>query len=138
RGQASKIVSNTFFPNCQDPVPTSTPVPTNTTMPTSTPMADLDVMIKNFDYAPKHITVTMGTTVRWTNFDLDYHTVTSCVRDPKTESCSPSGAFDSGNIEQNEQWQYTFSSLSPGLYEYYCIPHPYMTGTVTLLPVLVR
>jgi glucose/arabinose dehydrogenase/plastocyanin len=138
RGQASKIVSNTFFPNCEDPTPTSTPVPTNTPMPTSTPVADLDVMIENFEYAPQNITVTVGSTVRWTNLDLDYHTVTSCIRDPKSEACSPSGAFDSGHIDQNEQWQYTFSSLSPGTYEYYCIPHPYMTGTVTLLPVLVR
>jgi hypothetical protein len=37
RGQTSKIVTNTFFPNCQDPTPTPTRVPTAPPTPTGVP-----------------------------------------------------------------------------------------------------
>jgi hypothetical protein len=39
RGQTCKIVTNTFFPNCQERTPT--PVPTHTSLPTATPTSTL-------------------------------------------------------------------------------------------------
>jgi plastocyanin len=101
RGQAAKIVGNTFYPGCERAVD-----------------------IHNFAYKPAEVTVKVGTTVRWTNFDLDYHTVTSPPED--------GGPLSSPNIQQNETWAYTFTA--PGEYQYYCSPHPYMQGKVIVVP----
>jgi plastocyanin len=100
RGQAAKIVGNTFYPGCERAVD-----------------------IRNFSYKPGEVTVQVGTTVRWTNFDLDYHTVTSS---------NPGGPLDSPQIDRDETWTYTFNT--PGEYEYYCVPHPYMHGKVIVTP----
>ncbi len=128
RGQAAKIVSNTFFPNCENPAPSATattapPSPTSTSVivppsPTTTP-GIVDVEIRDFEFNPSVITITMGTSVRWTNYDLDYHTVTSDI-----------GLFDSGNIQQGETYVRQFNEA--GSYDYHCTPHPYMVGTVNV------
>jgi plastocyanin len=55
RGQTSKIVANTFFPDCNMPVV---------------------VKIQDFAFWPADITVAAGTTVRFINRDLDPHTAT--------------------------------------------------------------
>jgi glucose/arabinose dehydrogenase len=55
RGQTSKIVANTFFPDCIVPVV---------------------VKIQDFAYWPDDLTVSAGTTVRFINRDLDGHTAT--------------------------------------------------------------
>jgi glucose/arabinose dehydrogenase len=55
RGQTSKIVANTFFPDCIVPVV---------------------VKIENYAYWPADITVGLGTTVRFINRDVDSHTAT--------------------------------------------------------------
>ncbi|MGI8587934.1 MAG: PQQ-dependent sugar dehydrogenase [Chloroflexia bacterium] len=103
RGQTSKIVSNTFFPNCA-----------------ALSSGRVNVTIQDFAFAPADITIPAGTTVRWDNTDLDYHTVTS----------DTPGLFDSGRIYQNGAYQRTF--LTPGTYGYHCTPHPYMQGTITV------
>jgi plastocyanin len=75
-------------------------------------------------YSPDTITVVIGVnnTVVWTNEDLVAHTVTS--------TSSPSGVspFDSGLFEQGTTFTHTFTV--PGVYEYHCLIHPWMTGTV--------
>ena len=107
RGQAAKIVSSAFLGSCPAP-------PAETSF----------VEIINFDYQPRNLVVPNGTTVRWFNYDLDYHTVTS------TTGGVPDGRFDSGRINQYDSWAFTFDT--PGTYEYYCTPHPYMVGSVTV------
>jgi glucose/arabinose dehydrogenase/plastocyanin len=102
RGQTAKIVSSTFFPNCAAQTGGSA-----------------DVQIANFGFQPQQVSVPAGTTVRWTNYDLDYHTVTF-----------DDGTLNSGNIQQGETYVHTFTQ--PGTHTYYCIPHPYMTGTLTI------
>ena len=61
--------------------------------------------------------MTVGDTVTWTNLDFVVHTATST-----------SGAFDSGDLDQNESFSLTFTA--PGTFAYLCTPHPDMTGTV--------
>ena len=102
RGQTAKIVSNTFFPNCA-----------------ALATGSADLRIENFAFHPSSLTVPAGTTLRWTDYDLDYHTVTAT-----------DGSFDSGHIQQGQSYQRTFNV--PGTYSYYCLPHPYMTGTLTI------
>ena len=75
------------------------------------------------NYVPKHIRVIAGynSTVVWTN-DEEVpvaHTVTS------EEDVFNSGLFNSG-----ESWNYTFTR--EGVFRYFCIPHPWMRGSVTV------
>jgi len=74
-------------------------------------------------YFPSTITVVIGVnnTVIWTNNDGGTHTVTA-----------DNGAFDSGYMNPGETWSYTF--LAPGTYVYRCSLHPWMTGTVIVVP----
>jgi glucose/arabinose dehydrogenase/plastocyanin len=107
RGQASKIVASTFVGSCPQP-----------------PVQTSYVEIEFFDYQPRNLVVPQGTTVRWFNYDLDYHTATS---GPPGQF---DGQFDSGSIPQYDSWAFTFNT--PGTYQYYCRPHPYMVGTITV------
>ncbi|MEW5995618.1 MAG: cupredoxin family copper-binding protein [Candidatus Zixiibacteriota bacterium] len=79
------------------------------------------VNIQNYAFSPSSITVSVGTTVTWTNMDAVIHTATS--------TGGPT-SFDSGNLLQGQSWSYTFSQA--GTYTYKCTPHPYMTGTVVV------
>jgi plastocyanin len=75
-------------------------------------------------YSPNTLTVKTGTKVVWTNADSAAHTVTS------GKDATPDGTFDSGLIMAGKSFQYTFKSA--GTYNYYCMVHPWMTGTVTV------
>ena len=77
----------------------------------------------SWQYSPQAIRVVMGVnaTVSWVSRSISYDTVTS--RD---------GAFGSGAIPPGGTYTHTFTS--PGTYQYYCLYHPWMTGTVTVLP----
>ena len=78
-----------------------------------------EVFIENFAFNPGTITVSVNTTITWTNKDRVNHTVTSTT-----------GIFDSGSLNKNETFSYTFSTA--GSYPYKCTIHPYMTGTVVV------
>lgn len=78
-----------------------------------------DVHTVNQAYQPDQITVAPGTAVNFYNDDADIHTITA-----------KDGSFDSGLMFQGGNWTYVFNS--PGTYEYYCLPHPWMLGTVTV------
>lgn len=77
------------------------------------------VDIQGYAFNPSLITVSVGTTVTWTNLDSVVHTVTST---------GGPVSFDSGNLSQGQTWQFTFAQA--GTYTYRCTPHSYMTGTV--------
>lgn len=79
-------------------------------------------------YSPNTATVPVGTTVTWSNDDSVAHTVTSGTSDGSRGT--PDGLFDSGNMESGDTFEYTFDS--PGTYEYYCVPHPWMRATVVV------
>jgi uncharacterized surface protein with fasciclin (FAS1) repeats/plastocyanin len=69
--------------------------------------ATADVAIRGGSYYPASLTIESNTTVTWTNFDPVSHTVTST-----------SGIFDSGPIEEDETFEYTFDDT--GTYPYGC------------------
>ena len=77
------------------------------------------VKIDNFAFSPAQITVSVGTTVRWTNGDDIPHTVVSNDK-----------VFKSKVLDTDEQFTYTFTK--PGTYPYFCSIHPKMTGTVVV------
>ena len=80
-------------------------------------------------YSPGDLTVTVGTTVQWVNEDAVAHTVTSGESDGVVGT--PDEIFESGFLEQGETFTYTFDE--PGEFPYYCLPHPWMMGTVTVV-----
>ena len=75
------------------------------------------VDVQLFVYQPEAITVPVGTTVVWTNRDPVAHTVTDVNQ-----------MYDSGPFEESGTYSKTFDA--PGVYEYYCVPHPTMLGRV--------
>lgn len=74
-------------------------------------------------YDPNLVTVSVGTTVVWANNDDAVHTVTA-----GNPTDGPSGVFDSDLISAGESFEYTFNTA--GKFDYYCIVHPWMQGTV--------
>ncbi len=91
----------------------------------SAPALAADVIIQNFAFNPSDLTVTAGTTVRWTNMDSSEHTATSQTG-PGT--LIPSGVFDSGLLSPSQFYEFTFST--PGTFYYYCrcLLHGLYTG----------
>lgn len=78
-----------------------------------------EVYIENMNFSPSTITVTVNTTVIWTNKDGMAHTVTSVT-----------DLFDSGSIADGKSFEHTFST--EGTYHYKCSFHSSMTGTVVV------
>jgi plastocyanin len=78
------------------------------------------VKIDNFSFAPKELTVAVGTTVTWTNHDDIPHTVVS------TEG----NVFKSKVLDTDEKFSYTFTKA--GTFPYFCSIHPKMTGKVVV------
>lgn len=76
-------------------------------------------------YDPQDISVSIGTTLQWINEDETIHTVTS----GGVES-GPTGIFDSSIIDAGNSFTHTFDSA--GMFDYYCIVHPWMIGSVTV------
>ena len=75
--------------------------------------------IQGMAFSPSSITINVGDTIVWTNYDSASHTVTS-----------NDGTFDSGSISNGNTFSFTFTSA--GTFNYYCAPHPNMTGSVTV------
>ncbi|OHX11487.1 amicyanin [Chromobacterium sphagni] len=79
--------------------------------------ATITIDIAKFAFNPKEISVAPGTRVVWINRDDTPHTVSG--RD-KT--------FASKALDTDDKYEYTFANA--GDFNYYCVVHPYMTGTV--------
>ena len=84
---------------------------------TATPGAN-EVFIQNTAFTPASITVSVNTTVKWTNKDNLSHTVTSNT-----------GLFDSGIIGVSGG-TYSHQFTTAGTFLYHCQIHSGMSGTV--------
>jgi len=76
-------------------------------------------------YDPEVIDVKVGTTVLWENVDNTMHTATSGNPDLGAD-----GVFDSDILSAGDTYEFTFTDV--GSYDYYCILHPWMVGTVNV------
>jgi plastocyanin len=86
----------------------------------------LDVVIVDvvdFAYQPQTLTIHVGDTVQWNNADDVDHTATSVDGAP--------AAFDV-YLAAGAWGSFTFETA--GTYDYFCIPHPTMTGTIVVEP----
>jgi len=77
-------------------------------------------------YTPDSVTLVIGVnnTVTWTNNDSIHHTVTST-------SAPSGGSFNSGNMNGGGA-TYTHTFTVPGMYQYDCEYHSWMTGTIVV------
>src|SRR5215203_2117370 len=75
-------------------------------------------------FSPNPIQVGVGTSVTWTNNDVEPHTVNA------GENATPSGLFDS-YIPPAGIFQHTFTEV--GEYPYFCILHPNMVGIISVI-----
>lgn len=78
------------------------------------------IVIKNFVFVPKALTVAPGAVVMVDNQDTAPHTATA---DDK--------GFDTGNLAGNQRGSIT-APTTPGEFPYICDIHQYMTGTLTV------
>ena len=76
-----------------------------------------EVGIREFAFMPRTLTVSVGTTVTWTNRDEEPHTVTAA-----------NGDFSSPGLDTDEAFSRKFTA--PGTYTYFCALHPHMTATI--------
>ncbi len=79
-------------------------------------------------YDPETVETTVGSMVTWINDDSLPHTVTSGV--VENNSPKPDGRFDSSIMNAGQSFSFVFDAA--GEYPYYCMVHPWMTGSVTV------
>ncbi len=84
------------------------------------PRREGDVDIMNFRFAPRTLTIAVGTKVTWTNRDDVPHTIVSVDK-----------KFSSPVLDTDESFSQTFTN--PGTFDYYCSMHPQMTGTILVV-----
>ncbi|OGJ48230.1 hypothetical protein A2344_01160 [Candidatus Peregrinibacteria bacterium RIFOXYB12_FULL_41_12] len=75
------------------------------------------VNISGYAFDPAELTIVAGDSVTWTNLDSVAHSIVA-------------DSFSSDNFSTNESFTYTFDAT--GVYEYFCGPHPNMTGIITV------
>ena len=79
----------------------------------------------NACFSPADIIINAGDTVSWDNIDTAAHTVTS-----GSPADGPSGVFDSSLLMASATYAFTFEDA--GNYDYFCMVHPWMVGTVSV------
>ena len=80
------------------------------------------ILIRNFTFIPQQVTVKRGTKVSWVNCEnagSDSHT-----------STSDTGIWNSPSIQVGAAWTRTFDDATGTVFNYHCVPHPFMKGTV--------
>ncbi len=106
----NSMESITYGP-CGSVTPTPTPICTRSVE---------DVAIESVAYNPLNMTISVGSSIRWTNYDISLHTATS-----------DDGVWDSGELAQYQTYRFTFNT--PGVYHYHCTRHGVFHGTITVL-----
>ena len=77
------------------------------------------VVLSNFAVDPPALTIEAGDTVEWR------------VVSGRHSSTAKDDGWDSGELEQGHTFAQRFDL--PGVYAYFCTPHDFMRGTVTVL-----
>ena len=115
---APLVGCSSYSPSTPSPAPSPTPVPSPG--PAGSAAVNIPTNARALGasaYAPNPVTVSQGAVVTWSNSDATTHDVVA-----------DGGAFDSGRMNQNGTFSFTFAQK--GTYTYHCSIHPTMTGTV--------
>ena len=81
------------------------------------------------DYDPDELTVAAGSEVTVVNQDTLPHTVTSGTGPTDPNSAQ---SFDTSLINGGESATLSLAQVAAGQYGYYCLVHPYMTGSLVV------
>ena len=84
-----------------------------------------DVTIIDFAFDPAIITITAGSSVRWTR------SVETTITHTTTSDLGSLDPWNSGQLAPGETFTKVFNT--PGTYTYHCEIHPFMHGTVVVL-----
>ena len=93
--------------------------------------------IKDYVYTKPNIKIKKGTTVTWTNQDVAQHNVmaehegSNQAHDPPSADQIDPNEFAGPLLDRGESYSFTFNEVSSN--PYHCSPHPYMTGSVTVV-----
>ncbi len=79
----------------------------------------------NACFLPPTVSISSGSTVVWNNVDTAAHTVTR-----GSPTGGPDGIFDSSLLMASASFEVTFDDA--GSYDYFCMVHPWMVGTVNV------
>jgi plastocyanin len=106
------------------PVPTRTYIPTTAVItPTqAVSVSDNTIMIIKNVFTPANMTVKVGSTVRWVNGDDHPHRIEFVNK-----------AFSSSTYLLGSSQSASQRFDRPGNYDYDCMIHPYMKGTITVV-----
>lgn len=85
------------------------------------------VLMDGLQFTPSEVTIEPGVTVRWVNQDETSHTSTA---EGWEEGADQPLLWDSTPLNPGESFERTFDSV--GIYDYFCMVHPYMTGEITV------
>ena len=107
----------------EQPETTQSPSPTK---PTAAKVQESNVEIEGFKFNPEVVTVAVGTTVSWVNFDPYFHTVTSGKTDGPVNE--PDGTFDDDLKDKGDVVNVTFDT--PGVFTYFCKQHNAMNAEI--------
>ncbi len=105
----------------EEPEVMTGPVTVEVSLPSGTSVPGCEET--NECYIPATVSINAGDTVSWSNDDTAAHTVTS-----GSAADGPSGVFDSSLLIAGGTFEHTFDSS--GTEDYYCMVHPWMTGSV--------
>ncbi len=117
---SEEIVMEETIPAMEEPAGPTThtvDIPTGTSVP--------GCEESNACYLPADITINAGDTVEWINVDTAAHTVTG-----GSPADGPSGIFDSSLVMADAVYAFTFNDS--GNYDYFCMVHPWMVGSVSV------
>ena len=76
-------------------------------------------------FSPAMVSINAGDTVEWANEPTAAHTVTG-----GSPATGPSGVFDSSLLMAGASYAFTFDEA--GSYDYFCMVHPWMVGSVSV------
>jgi plastocyanin len=117
---SEEVVIEDTIPAMEEPAGPTThtvDIPTGTSVP--------GCEESNACYLPADITINAGDTVEWINVDTAAHTVTG-----GSPADGPSGIFDSSLVMADAIYAFTFNDS--GNYDYFCMVHPWMVGSVSV------
>ena len=102
-----------------------------------TNQSEVSMDIKDFKYSQPNIKIKKGTKVMWTNQDTVQHNVMKthdndgAAHDAPTKDEVKADVLAGPLLAKGESYSFTFNEV--GNSPYHCSPHPYMTGSVTVV-----
>src|SRR5262245_18475619 len=105
-------------------------------LPTSARANTIDVAIQAYQFTGQHLTIRLGDTVRWTNYDPTTHTATAGTDFILNGNDAFHHPFPPGAAPASTTFDAAFLAAYPragNRYDYFCVPHgAAMVGSITV------